>query len=208
MIHKRHAPAIALVALLSASALNAQSELPATLSRPARDTIERLVEVARAAGAPIEPLIAKAHEGVLKRASEERIIWAVRLLLQRQTDARSVIPGATSAALATAVSALQAGISVETLRKLVNSSVNNGDREIAFITVADLVASRVPPEAAAASVEQLLRRRAPLAEFENFRATVTRDIAAGQSPDAALLSRTQALVRTLDARKGSLPTRP
>jgi hypothetical protein len=206
MTRWRLAVLFALAAVGTGAELRAQGELPATLSRATRDTIERLIDVARVAGLPTEPLVAKAHEGVLKRASEERILWAVRVLMQRQADARSILPG-KHGNLGPAVSALQAGVSLETLRKLASRGVDNGDLEFAFVTVADLVANKVPAEAAAASVEKLLLRRAPLAEYQTFRATVAQDIAAGRSPEAALASRTEALVRTLDDRRAA-PVRP
>ena len=197
----------AVAALLATSELAAQAELPPTLSRTTRDTLAHLVDSARTLSLPTEPLVAKASEGVLKRVSEERIILAVRTLLRRQADARALLPAGTPpGTLAAAVSALQAGVTHSTLRKLAGSGASDADLAIAFVALADLVASRVPPEPAAASVEQLLVRRAPAAELESFRLSVAQDIAAGRTPESALATRTQALVRTLEARLKAPPS--
>lgn len=201
--------AVASILLVAGTELGAQSQLPPTLARATRDTLERLVDSARAVGLPTEPLIAKAQEGVLKRVSDERIILAVRALVRRQADARALLPVTVApATLAAAVSALQAGVAPPTVRRLAQSGASDADLASALVVLADLIASSVPPGPAAASVEQLLVRRAPEAELENLRATVARDIAAGQVPEAALESRTQAIVRTLDARPRTPPLPP
>jgi hypothetical protein len=83
------------------------------------------------------------------------------------------------------------------LRRLASAGdgVDEADLAVALIALADLVASRVPPEAAASSIELLLKRRAPEAEITAFRAAVTRDILAGRPPEAALSVRARAIAR-------------
>ena len=184
--------------LLLGAALQAQqSPLPATLSAATRDTLGRLVDSVRAVGLPTEPLVAKAAEGALKRVPEERIIWAVRALAGRQAEARAVLPASVSpGTLAAAVSALQAGVSPQTLRRL--ASVKRTDETslaIAYIAVADLVATRVNAEAAASAIEELLRRGASEQIMTGFRLGVTEDIRAGLAPDAALSSQRKAFAR-------------
>jgi hypothetical protein len=184
--------------LLFGAALPAQqSALPATLSVATRDTLQRLVDSVRAAGLPSEPLVAKASEGVLKQVPEERIVWAVRALVRRQAEARAALPATVSpGTLAAAVSALQAGMSPQTLRRL--ASVRRSDETalaIACIAVADLVATRVSAEAAASAIEELLRRGASEQVMTGFRQGVVEDIRAGRAPDAALSSQRKAFAR-------------
>jgi hypothetical protein len=191
------------VVMAAAAPLRAQSELPSTLSPAARDTLARLVDSVRVAGLPTGPLISRAAEGVLKRVSEERIILAVRALARRQAEARAALPPQTSdATLAAAVSALQAGVSPQTLRRLTRSAeqASESDLAVALIALADLVANQVPAEAAATSMEQLLERGASEETITTFRVGVVRDIQAGRAPDMALTSQTKASIGRLDTR--------
>lgn len=182
--------------------------LPAELSVQTRDTLQLLSDSARSAGLPAEAIAVKAAEGVLKGADDARIIRAARSLLRELMIARDALPPAAPlGTLTAAASALHAGVSPQTLRRLARSSegAQQSDLGVALVTLADLVASKVPAESAASSVEQLLRRSAPEAEMAAFRAAIARDIEAGRPPEAALQLRTRALVRSLDARPDGSP---
>ena len=111
----------------------------------------------------------------------------------------SVVGGSlATGTLVAAANALQAGVSTRALSRLAAASPrDDAALAIGFVTIADLVASNVPAEAAAASIEQLLERRAPEAEMTAFRSAVGRDIQAGRSPEDALATRTKAAVKTL-----------
>jgi hypothetical protein len=101
-------------------------------------------------------------------------------------------PNAGAATLTAAASAIHAGVGIQTIRRLgssVTAGAEAGDLGVALVTLADLVASRVPPEPAAAAIEQLLRRGAPESEMAAFRAAVSSDVAAGLAPEAALRAR-------------------
>jgi hypothetical protein len=178
--------------------LAAQEALPARLSAATRDTLVRLIDSARVLRLPTDPLAARAAEGVLKGADDARIVRAVRSLVRELADARDALPpSASPATLAAGASALHAGVSPRALRRLASAGdgVDEADLAVALIALADLVASRVPPEAAASSIELLLKRRAPEAEITAFRAAVTRDILAGRPPEAALSVRARAIAR-------------
>jgi hypothetical protein len=191
------------IALVASRALHAQDAgaLPARLSPAARDTIARLVDSARTRRLPTELLVAKASEGVLKGADDARVVRAVRSLLRELEDARSALPASSVATLAAAANALHAGVSVEELRKLAAAHAGAGrggdpaDLAVALITLADLVANSVPPRAAAASVEELLRRGTPEAEMAAFRTGVAEDIRLGRAPETAIATRTRASAR-------------
>jgi hypothetical protein len=73
-----------------------------------------------------------------------------------------------------------------------------------LVVLADLVARRVSTDVAVASLETLLARAAPDAEYATLRTAIERDIANGKSPDAAMRAQSAAVVRTLDAKAGGV----
>jgi hypothetical protein len=173
--------------------------------------INRLADSARARGLPADPLTAKAAEGALKGADSARIVTAVRRLLDELEVARNTLgSGAPSAELVAAASALHAGVTPSQLghvAQLGNSGPGGGGAKserlvMPLVVLADLVARRVSADVAVSSLETLLTRAAPDAEFANLRSAIERDIANGTSPDAAMRARSAAVVRTLDARTG------
>ena len=190
--------ALGMTMLLSGAGL-AQSptaELEGKLSAATRDTLDRLIDSARVAGLPTLPLASKAAEGALKRVDEARILRAVRNLVRQLHTAREILPRrAGTGTLVAAANALQAGVSTRALSRLAAASPqDDAALAVGFVTIADLVASSVPAEAAAASIEQLLQRRAPEAEMAAFRSAVARDIQSGRSPEDALATRTKAVL--------------
>ena len=100
-----HRRVITLVALVLASvsaapALAAQQGsvvLPIADART-RTAVEREIARAAAKGLPVQPLIAKANEGVAKQASGERIQEAVASLAKRLEQARALLAPSMSVA--------------------------------------------------------------------------------------------------------------
>lgn len=174
------------LALLATTA-GAQT-LPERLSRATRDSMMVVIDQATASGLPTAPLYAKAAEGVLKRAEESRILMAVRNLSRALADARGSLPaGSADATVVAAAGALQAGAERGVIARYATvSKGSQSDLAIAYVTLADLIASSVPTAAAASSVEQLLRNGMREAELATFRAAVVRDIQAGTGPEEAL----------------------
>jgi hypothetical protein len=189
--------------LLATPALRAQdvgNPLPAQLAAATRDTIARLADSARVRRLPAELLVAKASEGVLKGADDARVLRAVRSLMRALEEARGALSAtAPASTLAAGANALRAGVSIDALRKLSvahsATSRDHADLAVALITLADLVANSVPPAIAASSVEALLRRGAAESEMAAFRTGVTEDIRLGRTPEAAVATRTRALIR-------------
>lgn len=178
--------------------------LPPQLASDARAAIQRILDSARVAGLPTEPLADKAAEGVLKGADDRRVVSAVQALFRRLLDARTILGSANDVALLGATaSALQAGVSVAELRRLTSPApgATPDSRALAgaLVTLVDFVAKRVPPATASASIEELLRRHATEEQFVALRSEVEQDILAGQPPEAALASRTRARVKMLEA---------
>jgi hypothetical protein len=177
--------------------------------------VNRLVDSARARRLPTDPLTSKAAEGILKGADSARVVDAVRRLLGDLELARLTLGScATSAELVAAASVMHAGVTSPQLARIAQDCGERGgggrvskpDRLLMpLVVLADLVARRVSADVAVSSLETLLSRSAPDAEFASLRAAIERDIANGTSPDAAMRARSAAVVRTLDARAGGRP---
>jgi hypothetical protein len=179
--------------LLLAAAL-AGGRAPATAQEPrlagrlpeaVRAQVDTLLDAARAAGLPAEPLVDRALEGASKRADGARIVAAVRRLSGELATARDALGLASLPAELTAgASALRAGARPEDLRRL---RVLRGQQPVtvAAAVLADLVAVGVPPDTAAAAVIALARTTDDVA-YLAFRRSIERDVALGASPVAAL----------------------
>lgn len=187
---------VCLIALMPVVA-RAQQALPDKLSRETRDTLTIVIAQAKSAGLPTEALYAKAAEGVLKKADDARILLAVRNLSRTLADARSALPAAASSStIVAAANALQAGVERDVIARYARvSRSSEADLSVAYVTLADLIASNVPMIAASRSVEQLLRKGVRDSELATFRAGVIGDIQAGSAPEDALRARAK-LIRS------------
>ena len=188
------------VALLAAVQIAAQDPRLERLDVTTRASVAQLIDSARALGLPTEPLIQRALEGVTKRADGPRIIAAVRRLTVDLGTARTGLGSSANAAeLEAGVAALRAGASPDVLTRL--RDLRRPPRTMALAVLADLVASGVPPDSAAAAVIALARN-ARDADLVEFRRAVERDIALGAPPAAA------ASVRVNAAARNARPGRP
>ena len=189
----RHLSVAAVVAscMLAPAFAGAQQSLPETLSRDTRDSLFAIIRQSAAARVPTEPLFAKAAEGVLKRATDARILAAVRGLAQALAEARAQLPDSAAAGtIVAAASAIQAGVDRGVIaRYAAVSKGSDADLAVAYVTLADLIASSIPMVAATESVERLLRTGAADTEFAAFRADIARDIQNGSRPEEALKAR-------------------
>jgi hypothetical protein len=149
-----------------------------------------VIDSARVAGLPVEPLVQRALEGSAKRAPGVRIIAAVRLLATELADARAALGAAsTPAELVAAASALRAGMRTADLVQFRRRRLTNLTVPLAAVT--DLVTSGVPPDSAAAAV-LALAGSARDDQIVDFRRAVERDIALGAPPAAAAAVRVNA----------------
>ena len=174
------------------------TDFSARLAPETRLVLTRLADSARAVKLPVEPLVSKAAEGVLKGADDARIVAAVRALVRQLGDARAIMPAGTSTAtLTAAASALRAGVSTETLRALIDAGRGTRAEEfdLALITLADLAANGVAPNRAGDALSDLLRRGTPGRELAALRSAIAQDIGAGVSPERALATRMEVFTR-------------
>jgi hypothetical protein len=171
---------------VAAPAATAQDpRLAARLLEPDRALVQALLDSARAAGLPVEPLVDRALEGASKRATGDRIVAAVRRYWDELALARDALgTRASTAELTAGASALRAGAGPDDLRQLRELRAAQ-PVTVAAAVLADLVAVGVPADSATAAVLSVATM-VDDAEFLAFRRNVERDVALGASPIAAL----------------------
>ncbi len=158
------------------------------LAPEARAPVITLIDSARAAGLPAEPLVNRALEGASKGAASPLIIAAVRRLAGELGRAREALgPAAGPEELAAAADALRAGATPGVLERLRDAL---GTRRLAVPlgVTADLTARGVPADTAATLVIALARSVAD-AQLLALERDVERDITLGAPPLAAAAGR-------------------
>ena len=200
--------AAALLALPAADLRAQDVRLDARLDARTRAALSPVLDSARIAGLPVEPLVDKALEGASKRATGERIVIAVRRLAGQLGTARTALGGtAGEAELIAGANALQAGVRPDVLAAL------RAERRDVALTVplgvmAELIARGVPADTAALAVTALTEAGVNDAQLVTLRHDVERDIGVGAPPTTALMTRagtfTQSLVGSnpADGRNG------
>jgi len=197
-----------LAALLVAAPAAAQQGDPRLerLDAATRPVVAALIDSARTASLPTEPLVQRALEGATKGAAGDVIVAAVRRLAVDLGRAREALGSTASPAeLGAGAAALRAGASQATLAEL-----RHARREpliVPLAVLADLVASGVPVDSAAAAVLSLAGR-ARDADLVEFRRAVERDIALGAPPAAATAAAATATAQSVDVNAGARPQRP
>ena len=193
-------------ALLAARAASAQDpRLEHRLDSTTLAAVGALMDSARSAGLPVEPLVQRALEGTAKHAEPDRIIAAVRRLAGELGVARASLGRESSPAeLDAGASALRAGVRPEDLTLLRQRRTQS--LTVALAALTDLVTGGVPPDSAAAAV-LALASRARDDQIADFRRAVERDIALGATPAAAAAVRVDATLREVGgAANSSNPT--
>jgi len=185
---------VLVAALLAARAASAQDpRLEHRLDSTTLAAVGALMDSARSAGLPVEPLVQRALEGTAKHAEPDRIIAAVRRLAGELGVARASLGRESSPAeLDAGASALRAGVRSEDLTLLRQRRTQS--LTVALAALTDLVTGGVPPDSAAAAV-LALAARARDDQISDFRRAVERDIALGATPAAAAAVRVDATLR-------------
>src|SRR3989454_7117616 len=196
-----------LAALLLVTQVAVQDPRLDRLDPDTRSAVAAVVDSARVARVPIEPIIQRALEGATKGAPSTRIVAAVRKLAVDLGTARTALgTSASEAELEAAVAALRAGATPQVIAHL--RDVRRPPLTIALSVLADLVASGVPADSAAAAV-LALAPKARDADLVEFRRAVERDIALGAPPAAATSTRVNAgAVDIYSARSNPRPAPP
>src|SRR5437773_7059807 len=170
-------------ATLIATAAAAQDQRLDRLDPSVRPLVASVIDSARAAGLPTEPLVQRALEGATKGAPSEVIVGAVQRLVADLGEARSALgPGTTPPEPAAGAATLRAGAGPAVLAKL--RRARSQTITVPLAVLADLVASGVPVDSAAAAVLALASTTRD-ADLVEFRRAVERDIGLGAPPAAA-----------------------
>jgi hypothetical protein len=185
---------LALALALPATASRAQTpahaaDVATEIDSASLVALRRIVDGAVRRGLPDEPLLAKAREGRLKRASGSRIATAVGALAARLDSARAAL-GARSTVdeLVAGADALAAGAAPSSLRT-VRDATTARPISVPLGVLAQLVASGVPPGRAVTLVVELLRRNVPPAQVLAYGNAVERDAASGMPAEESALFR-------------------
>lgn len=190
--------ALLLMGALPNTAEGQEPRLTARIPAAARVQVDSILDAARAAGLPVEPLVDRALEGAAKGAPPALIVTAVARLRQELTSARAAFgPAASAGEITAGASALRAGATAKDLAQLRQLRAGQ-PLTVAAAVLADLVTAGVPADTAIAAVFSLAGG-ADDADFLTFRRTVQQDIALGASPAAALGVRLQSLGSMTDS---------
>lgn len=194
------ASVVALVFLaLGGAPLQAQAaRIDSALSAALAPTLD----AARTDGLPEKPLLAKAQEGVLKRAARERIVGAVAALADRMRAARAELaPNATEHEIIAGAEALAVGISGQVLRT-VRVHRPRGTAAMPLEVMAHLAWRGVRPDHAADAITRAVAGGATTSQLIALDASVRQDVESGVAPPQALSARTRHLTLQLQAPVG------
>ena len=184
---------IAGLATLVVAAASAQAQDPRLarkLDAPTLAAVEALIDSARTAGIPTEPLADKAQEGAFRKWTSEQIIAKVRARAMQLGVAKRALAPATDQEILAGADALQWGVPEATLAQL--RRVRTGSElTIPVSVLADLVARGVQLDTASAVVIALASSNMRDTDMIKFRQTVERDIALGSLPGAAIATRAE-----------------
>jgi len=154
----RALPLVAVLVLMLAPAARAGDEasdearLGARLAPDVARQVAVLVQEARAAGLPTDPLVARAFEGASRGADAAGIVGGVRRQAGAQAAARGALGnGSQPDEIVAGASALLAGVPADSLARL-RLARPGGSLVIPLVVLCDLVARGVPADAASVAV--------------------------------------------------------
>ena len=189
---------VSLATLAADSAARAQAaRLDASADLGLRRAVERELVAARAVGLPEGLLIAKANEGIAKRATPKRITDAVAALGKRLQVARDQLaPSPSEDEIAAGADALYVGVPAPILKKM-RAAWPNRSLALPLGVLTELVAKGLPANRAAQVVTDLMARGASNVQLYALAQSVQGDVAAGWAPEAALDLRARGVMSLL-----------
>ncbi len=183
--------AVIAAGFLAVARVGAQQESRVTAIRDdaTRTVVMEQLSRAKESGLPagaMEPLMAKALEGVAKNASSKSIRTAMDLLQKRLRKANDLLaPSASVDELSAGADALYVGVPEKTLKQMRQAAPRRSIAvELGVLT--ELVARNVPPAKASKMILDLMARGATGAQLTAMNSAVQNDVAAGLPPEAAL----------------------
>jgi hypothetical protein len=163
-----------------------------------RQAVERVIASAQAKGLPVQPLIAKANEGVTKQASGEMIEGAVSSLAKRLEQARALLgPSPSIEEVVSGADALRNGVPPAIIRKLRAAMPRPQTVVVHLDVLTELVVRGLKAEHALKELTTLIARGATPSHIAGLGASVQSDVASGLAPDAALEVRARGVMSLL-----------
>lgn len=195
------ARSIPLVLALGTGSVSAQSlvdrRLATRLDPSTRTAVVAIIDSARMARLPVEPLVDKALEGAAKHAPTQQIVAAVRTFMGQLEAARQALGDAsTEPELIGGAQAIRAGVSAQQLGKL-RRARTGVQIATALTVVSDMVTREVPIDTAVAVVSSLVGAEASDDQLLAVRAEIETEILNGRPPAVAASTRGHALEQTL-----------
>jgi hypothetical protein len=177
-----------------ATGAHAQDARLARLPADARNVVGEVIDSARVAGLPHEPLVQKALEGLSKGADGARIVGAVQRLADRLRMARATLgDGASETELVSAAAALYAGVEPDAIRRLTRPSPG-ASLALRLVVLADLIYLGVAHDTAAARINDLVTAGVRDEDYVTLRDRVRDDVRGGAEPGPATTLRVRALL--------------
>jgi hypothetical protein len=187
------AVSVALLATVHRAAAQ-DTRLAAQLDAETQSRVTLVIERARSASLPIEPIIDKALEGARKRAPNARIIEAVTTLAARLDSSRVAMGSeSTEAELVAAASALQAGVGPAVLTRLRHERAGRS-LAVPLVVLGDLVTRGVPHDTASALILLVAHEGLGDETLLAIQRDVQRDVRDGAHPATAAAIRARGAV--------------
>jgi hypothetical protein len=189
-------PTFALVvAMIALAAARLEAQDPRLIARLDRETLAQvsvIIDSARAAGLPMEPLVDRALEGAKKGGTPAGIAKALRTRAFELGSARRALFPATDAEIIAGADAVSWKVPETTLTNL--RRVRAGaDLTVPLGVLADLVGKGVQLDTASAVVIALARSNVRDNDMLRYRQVVESDIRLGSLPAAAAMTRAEGL---------------
>jgi hypothetical protein len=197
VISFRRAVAAALVLACASRAGAQEARLASIRDDATRDRVRLFIEGAQRRGTPVEPLIARALEGVAFKADARRIEKAMADLEERMRTAKKLLGARATvdemAAVADAIANKVPEGSISDLRK----TAPNRTITVEIGVLTELILKGVKPKDATKMVRDLMARGATGVQLTELNAAVQQDVALGVTPIEALLVRGRGVMSLL-----------
>ena len=183
--------------------------LDARLAGRTKDSVNAIVESARRAGLPTDPLVNKALEAVQKNQPSEVLLRSVGKLSYLLQQAKAALgPASSSEDVEAGAQALGSGVDVKKLERL--GTMRSGQRVTTAINVVRyIVAQGVQKDTAADVVGNLVAAAATDQQLLALQDDITRAIAGGTPAASATLALGQGLQTAIAAQpNGGAPNSP
>lgn len=178
-----------------------EARLRGRLDAPTAQAVIERIRTARAAGLPTQPLVGRAFEGASRGASGTRIQAAVDEELDALRAARGALgAGSEPNELVAGAMALLSGAREDSLTRL-RATRPGQSLVIPLVVLADLIARKVPVDAAATTVIAATRAGARDADLLKLREHVERELEKGAAPAGAAGAGLRLLLRDADSHR-------